>query len=753
MTEFQPEVPTRYGGRTVGGDVSPADPALVLAATDSGGVFRSTDSGAHWSHVDSLVPFRMEDIKFAPNNASVVLATTARTGDTANKGGIWRSTNAGVTWTRAAISGTTCPGDNGDFDAWGIAFEQSSTNVYVGTNCGLMVSANQGATFTRTAGSKILSVTARTGGQVDGCATGGHVRYANSGGTLTLVSGPTPIPGGTGGTGQGCSEGYNGATTHNVATAPQEANVVFAMSPGSSTSLCGGSVATPKSVQFLMESDDAGATWTQVGASCPARQPWVYTRQVHDGNANHFAIYFSGGLDVSRGTCTANVAGSRCTGLPLGSANVGQGHADPAGLAFTTDGTDCATFKYGDGSFEDSGDCGANFAMAAGSGVSGGGFNALQVYELKGQIHPDHTDLWFGTQDNSIYASSDNGATWPTNVCCEGYDFQALRSTASDAGQRLTYMTCGACVCGFGTLTPGASRTMNVEVAVLEDTTGVLHNSARASSDTFDPNNDNNLTHSDTTVLVRADLSAATVASPKPVIAGETLTWRTTVVNHGPSNATGVTLAITLPAGVTFTKATVTGSSATCGLLTPTSVGCALGTMASGASVDVYIDVLVAASVPAGTSLSATAVVSATSPDPVAGNNTAADASTVSTKADLKVVLTSDADVYKPSTVIHYTITVTNAGPSDAVNVVATQLLPPAKSGFYVSNDAGCPAPAGTTFTCNLDTLAVGGTRIIQVNFLIRGNKGTITSTASVASGTPDPNTANNTSIRNVTVK
>jgi len=254
-------------------------------------------------------------------------------------------------------------------------------------------------------------------------------------------------------------------------------------------------------------------------------------------------------------------------------------------------------------------------------------------------------------------------------------------------------------------------------------------------------------------VLVRADLSAATVASPKPVVAGETLTWPTTVVNHGPSTATGVTLAITLPAGVTFTKATVTGSSATCGLLTPTSVGCALGTMASGASVDVYIDVLVAASVPAGTSLSATAVVSATSPDPVAGNNTAADASTVSTKADLKVVLTSDADVYKPSTVIHYTITVTNTGPSDAVNVVATQLLPPAKSGFYVSNDAGCPAPAGTTFTCNLDTLAVGGTRIIQVNFLIRGNKGTITSTASVASGTPDPNTANNTSIRNVTVK
>ncbi|HET6212635.1 MAG TPA: DUF11 domain-containing protein, partial [Micromonosporaceae bacterium] len=188
-------------------------------------------------------------------------------------------------------------------------------------------------------------------------------------------------------------------------------------------------------------------------------------------------------------------------------------------------------------------------------------------------------------------------------------------------------------------------------------------------------------------------------------------------------------------------------------LLTPTQVGCALGTMPSGSSVDVYVDALVASSVPAGTSLPATATVSATSPDPAAGNNTASDAATVATKADLRVVLTSDADVYKPSTVIHYTITVTNGGPSDAVGVVVSQLLPPDKSGFYVSNDAGCPAPSGTTFTCPIGTLAAGGTKTIQVNFLIRGNKGTITSTASVTSGTPDPNTANNTSIRNVTVK
>lgn len=73
--------------------------------------------------------------------------------------------------------------------------------------------------------------------------------------------------------------------------------------------------------------------------------------------------------------------------------------------------------------------------------------------------------------------------------------------------------------------------------------------------------------------------------------------------------------------------------------------------------------------------------------------------------------------------------------------------------GLYVSNDAGCPAPASDIFSYDIGTLAAGGTKTIQVNFHIRGNKGTITSTASVSSPTPDPVVASNTSIRNVTVK
>jgi len=132
---------------------------------------------------------------------------------------------------------------------------------------------------------------------------------------------------------------------------------------------------------------------------------------------------------------------------------------------------------------------------------------------------------------------------------------------------------------------------------------------------------------------------------------------------------------------------------------------------------------------------------------------------TVTTSADLAIVLASDLNVYKPSTTIHYQITVNNLGPSDARQVVITQLLPAVKQGKYVSNNIGCAPPAGTTLTCQapavpaLATIPAGGSVTFQVNFFITGNKGTITSTVTVSSATSDPVSSNNSSTRVVTVK
>ena len=56
--------------------------------------------------------------------------------------------------------------------------------------------------------------------------------------------------------------------------------------------------------------------------------------------------------------------------------------------------------------------------------------------------------------------------------------------------------------------------------------------------------------------VTQTDLAIVKSASPNPVIAGNALTYALNATNNGPSNATGVTITDTLPAGVTYASAT-----------------------------------------------------------------------------------------------------------------------------------------------------------------------------------------------------
>lgn len=310
--------------------------------------------------------------------------------------------------------------------------------------------------------------------------------------------------------------------------------------------------------------------------------------------------------------------------------------------------------------------------------------------------------------------------------------------------------------CAFGTL-PGdgaTTRTMTISVRVNPGTTGILHNDARASSDTFDPNTANNLRHTDTDVLTSADLAVTKIDTPDPVIAGQTMSYTIHVTNAGPSVARDVVVDDTLPGWVQLTGSLIQHGAGTCALVTgnPSHVVCQLGDLGAGDYVDVVLTGVVSSAAPKTVVLHNVASVSSSTPDPNAANDTASADTTVDTKADLVLGHTSDALVYRPSTTIHYVITVTNNGPSDAVNVVITDQLPPAKYGSYVSNDGGC-SYSGTTLTCPGVTLPAGATRTLLVKFFVQGAKGTIQATASVTSATFDPNTANNSLTRTVTRK
>ncbi|MBT0771451.1 tandem-95 repeat protein [Kineosporia sp. J2-2] len=151
----------------------------------------------------------------------------------------------------------------------------------------------------------------------------------------------------------------------------------------------------------------------------------------------------------------------------------------------------------------------------------------------------------------------------------------------------------------------------------------------------------------------RADLKVTQVAAPTVVQRGGSLavTWNATVVNQGPQSEPSPVLVQKLPTGVTG----VTATGATC-TTSGTTLTCALGALASGASATVKF----AATLPSTATdpSSATATVSGAIADPDASNNAVttpigvnrspvATSDTGSLPAD---VLTADLDATKNDT-------------------------------------------------------------------------------------------------------
>ncbi len=173
-----------------------------------------------------------------------------------------------------------------------------------------------------------------------------------------------------------------------------------------------------------------------------------------------------------------------------------------------------------------------------------------------------------------------------------------------------------------------------------------------------------------------ADLEVAKSDSPDPVVAGDPLTYEVMVTNNGPSKAIDVAIVDLLPAEVTFAGTTISNGSGTCVWLDALSrVECDLNDLDPGASVTVFIDVIVNADTPAGT-LTDNVSVSAATPDSNAGNDLDSEDTTVVTEADLGVLKDGNFPAGNPSTEIIYTITLSNHGPSDAQNVMVVDTSP-----------------------------------------------------------------------------
>ena len=414
VSELQPNIP--WGGRAVAGTVSPSNAQVAFIAADTGGLFKTTNGGTSWVFAAGLPQVRMVDVLFDPRDATVVIATTHDDDHVASQAGIWRSTDAGATFAHFNLSVPNCPRYSGE----GIAFAPDVDDLFVGIRCvsaqndpgflkgGIAVSHDKGASFAFVdLGQGLGSVVAQASGLVDVYGTGGHMRSTDRGASFGPLHTGAP--------------GLDfGLTPNALAVSPLNSSVLFA-----TTDAAVGGVRGAR----LFESDDAGATWRLLPFSqvTVSRQPTVSTRNV----AGQVKLYFGNGFDEFRQTCTGTSPVGSCQGADL-TRQVEQllfDHADSMGVVFGSTGS-CPLYGLADSGVLTTTDpnCLSWTTVPGGST----GFNALQVYDVADQVHPDHTDLYFGTQDNGLWASPDNGATWPHSTGPEGGLFSLLHSTPND---------------------------------------------------------------------------------------------------------------------------------------------------------------------------------------------------------------------------------------------------------------------------------------------------------------------------------
>ncbi len=341
-----------------------------------------------------------------------------------------------------------------------------------------------------------------------------------------------------------------------------------------------------------------------------------------------------------------------------------------------------------------------------------------------------------GTNQTYTITVTNNGLSDAANVTV---------TDALPAGITFVSDSLGACTavgavvtCSIQTMTNQAEVVLDLVVAVSDAATNPTVNAVAASSDSTDPNPDNNTATDSTDITYQADLTLSKSAMPSPATPGQDITWTLVVSNSGPSIANNVVVTDVLPTGATYQSAS-SGCSEISGTVT-----CVASAVPAGGQVSFTITAKLASSL-TGTITNSASTVSDT-PDPDPENNTSTDETSLSPSADLSMTKTANPDPVTAGEQLTYTLTVSNAGPSDASNISITDVVPSGLTVVEASLSPDC-ALSGQTVSCSTASLVAGSDYVLTIVADLDENAAdgsTISNTASADSETEDPNADNN---------
>jgi uncharacterized repeat protein (TIGR01451 family) len=316
----------------------------------------------------------------------------------------------------------------------------------------------------------------------------------------------------------------------------------------------------------------------------------------------------------------------------------------------------------------------------------------------------------------------------------------------------------GFLTCDLGDLAAGDSTSFTILVQVAADLVAnnggptTLTNLAGVSSQRPDPDLSNNTVAITTLVNELADLRVSKDCKPdRSVLPGVEAVCTIVVENLGPSTARDVEAVDRHVSNGEFDFGTVTTTAGACGA-TPNpqagsgTVTCTLGDVDPGGTITVRVPV----SADEPVDINDQVTITSATPDPNPANNQASDSVIVAAGSDLSIVKSAAPDPVTAGAQLTYVLTVTNLGPSTAINVLVKDMLP---AGVTINSAsaaggtclAGVPGDVSRPTTCALGTMAPGAVRLLQIVVtVLPGTRGVLQNDAFVVSDNPDLNNSDN---------
>jgi hypothetical protein len=426
IREFPPQLPPRFtdvplsGGRVNSITVKPNDSSHMIVSTEIGGLWKTEDGGASWFHLDNLMAVFTADVSYAGEHT--VIAALNRDNRRENGGGIWLSRDGGGLWSKPRTADPpSSPRTPERGDAYGISAAPDNPNkIYVGTDYGIAVSDDNGGTWAHhmlentspidddRLQNAVLSVLALPGNQALALCRTGVYRTNNGGSVWTLIR-----------------PGYFDSGVKNIDASPFDSDKVFILQDYFNLWL------------YEMSSN----RWTRIAVpGGGSRGPFVRVSKSVAG-PGAIDIWVGAGvylLKITRPNIDSvrTIASSEWTLLRRD-----EGIHDDSGYLALDNNKLPLLYGSDGGLFRPLNPEATRWTRAA---TGADGMNSYQITSLAGTNvgtprEGFRTSLYFATQDNAIWASSNAGLTWPFSDCAEGFHIQVRHEALTDSEVTVAY--------------------------------------------------------------------------------------------------------------------------------------------------------------------------------------------------------------------------------------------------------------------------------------------------------------------------